>query len=84
MVGVMIGPLILLAASASPPSRPIVAAEFQPVSSVTARATVSIRIVSGVSFGADYTAAAPGAVRRESQLTDAAGQTRPAELLEFQ
>jgi hypothetical protein len=83
MVPVMIGPLILLAAIVSPQPQPTKAA-FQPVSSATARASVSIRIMSGTSFGAGYTAATPGASRRASQLTDAAGQGRPAELLEFQ
>jgi hypothetical protein len=83
MVPVMIGPLILLAASVSPQPRPA-AQPFRPVSSVYARATVSIRIMSGASFGAGHSSTVPGASRRASQLVDAAGQARPAELLEFQ
>jgi glutamine cyclotransferase len=83
MVPVMIGPMILLAAIVSPQPEPMKVA-FQPVSSATARASVSIRIISGASFGADHTATTQGASRRASQLTDAAGQRQSAELLEFQ
>ena len=85
----MIGPLILLAATVSPPTRPIApasegVAKFQPSSAVTVRATASVRIVSGVRFGSGETGKAPGAVRRKVQLSDAGGPAYPVELLEFQ
>jgi hypothetical protein len=89
MVPVMIGPLILLAASVSPDSRPAPPAPagapaFRPTSSVTAHATVSIRVISGVSFGASQASGAAGASRRTTELSGAAGSMLPAELLEFQ
>lgn len=85
----MIGPLILLAASAMATSTPASAegdgaASFQPSSKVSARATVSIRVVSGVSFGASHDYSGNGAARRTAPVTDADGSVRSAELLEFQ
>jgi len=82
----MFGPLILLAASVSPlpAPAPAGAASFRPVSSVTARATVSIKVISGVSFGASHASGTAGASRTSTELSDAAGLMRPAELLEFQ
>jgi hypothetical protein len=40
--------------------------------------------MSGVRFGSDYTEGDRAANRRKASLTDAAGQPRDAELLEFQ
>lgn len=84
----MFGTLILLAASvsASHPVSPVRndAANFRALSGVSARATVSIRIMSGVKFGPDTLSGAEGATRRQSQIVDATGQMRSAELLEFQ
>jgi hypothetical protein len=89
MVPVMIGPLILLAPIASPLPRSAEpagtgAAAFQPVSSVSASATVTIRIVSGVRFGQSQVSGDAGAIRRRSELADPSGLMRPTELLEFQ
>jgi hypothetical protein len=50
----------------------------------SAQATVTIRVISGVRFGADQSKTAPGADRRSSLLADAGGLLRAAELLEFQ
>jgi hypothetical protein len=57
---------------------------FRPVAGATATATVSIRVISGVRFGADHIDGDALGSRRKAQLTDAAGQPRDAELLEFQ
>ena len=89
MVPGMFGPLLILAASVSPLARPSAPAvghdsSFQAVSSVTARATASVRIISGVSFGAGRPIDAVGATHRMSQLADGDGTIRRAELLEFQ
>ena len=79
----MFGPLILLAASVSPSTAPVPpVAQRQVV--VRASATATIRIVSGVKFGADQPKDAPGADRRKALLADASGTLRSAELLEFQ
>ena len=85
----MIGPALLLAAMVSPGSPPsssagLRSAEFRPAGGATARATASVRIVSGVSFGAGRSSEAPGASKRKVQLIDQEGQIRSAELLEFQ
>lgn len=84
----MVGPLVLLMASiASNAPAPKVsenAPSFRPVGGATATATVSIRIVSGVRFGSDHREGDSIASRRKARLTDAAGQLRDAELLEFQ
>jgi hypothetical protein len=85
----MFGPLILLAASVSPSSAPPMAgaqqsAAFRATSRASAQATVTIRVISGVRFGADQSMTAPGADRRSSLLADASGTPRAAELLEFQ
>lgn len=84
----MVGSLALFmasiaSASASPPVAEK-AASFRPASGATANATVSIRIISGVRFGANYIEGDSVANRRKAQLTDEAGQPRDAELLEFQ
>lgn len=84
----MVGSLFLVLASASSVSAAPPAAEHAPAfrltSSATATATVSIRVISGVRFGSDHVANDTAGSRRKAQLTDAAGQLRDAELLEFQ
>ena len=84
----MVGPLILLMASiatnASAPKAAESSSAFRPIGGVTATATVSIRIISGVRFGSDHLDGGNAASRRKAQLTDAAGNSRDAELLEFQ
>jgi len=85
----MIGPLLLFAAAVSPALRPaepanVHAVKFVPTSSVTARASASVRIISGVRFGPGRSIEAPGAMVRASALIDQDGQRRPAKLLEFQ
>ncbi len=89
MTRAMIGPILLLAAmvsseARSAPPTPAGTAMFQPTGGATAQATASIRIVSGVRFGLDFTEEAAGATRRPALLVDRDGQSRPAELLEFQ
>jgi len=89
MTRMMFGPLVLLAASVSPSPAPATPAAERPaalpvVTSATAQATVSIRIISGVRFGADEAKEAPGADRRSAWLADASGTMSAAELLEFQ
>lgn len=88
MTRMVIGPVLLLAAMVSPDIRPSPApqrvAQFQPTSGVTARATVSVRIVSGARFGEGKGKEAVGALRRRVQLAERDGASRPAELLEFQ
>jgi len=81
MAGAMIGPILMLAALAAPQSS---TASFQPIGGASARATASVRIVSGVRFGHGRSADAPGAIRRPARLTDRNGRSHPAELLEFQ
>lgn len=89
MTRMMFGPLALLAASVSP-APPAVSPAAEAVAnnratiSATAHATVSIRIVSGVRFGADEVSGAEGAARRKAVLTGADGSAHPVELLEFQ
>ena len=84
----MVGSLFLVLASASSVSAAPPAAEhapsFRPTASPTPTATVSIRVISGVRFGSDHVADQGAGSRRKAQLTDAAGQLRDAELLEFQ
>lgn len=85
----MVGPLVLLAAMASPVTpaiEPAVGrlAETRPATRSTAHATATIRIVSGVRFGPDQLSGAEGADRRKSVLAGADGLVYPAELLEFQ
>lgn len=77
----MFGPMVLLAASASPVATP---PKPSLVQRVTASATATIRIVSGVRFGPNQMSGAAGADRRKARLADADGLLRPAELLEFQ
>ena len=89
MTTVMLGPVVLLAALASPavPAAEQSArrgAEFRPTNSATAYATARIRIVSGVRFGSSQLPGAAGANRRRAELVDADGLIRPVELLEFQ
>jgi hypothetical protein len=89
MTRVMIGPIFILAAmvssgSQAAPANPARSSAFRPVSGATARATASIRIISGVRFGSDYSGDAAGAIRRPARLVDRDGQSLSAELLEFQ
>ena len=89
MTRMLFGPIALLAALVSPAvpateQGPVRTAKFQPSSRATATATVQVRIISGVEFGADRLSGAAGATRRKSELTDSDGLVRPAELLEFQ
>jgi len=83
MTVVMFGSILFLAAMVSPQAQPD-ARTFQPIGGTTARATASVRIVSGVRCGRERSADAPGAVRRPARLIDRYGQSQPAELLEFQ
>jgi hypothetical protein len=84
----MLGSLVLFMASivSAPPASPISEnrSSFRPVAGATATATVSIRVISGVRFGADHVEGDVLGSRRKARLTDAAGQPRDAELLEFQ
>ena len=81
----MFGTLFLLAASISPAGTPIAQPPGKAgTQRVTAHATATIRIVSGVRFGPNQMSGATGADRRKVQLADANGLARPAELLEFQ
>lgn len=83
----MLASLVLFMASIAPaPATPPAAksATFRPASGATATATVSIRVISGVRFGSNHSEGDRTASRRKAQLTDAAGQLRHAELLEFQ
>ena len=85
---VMSGPLILIAAIVSPTAAPMPplahAPSFHANSSATARATASVRIVSGVSFGSGHPAKVSGAAIRATQVNDAEGLPRTAYLIEFQ
>ena len=85
----MFGPLVLLAASATPaaPAAPAVPdgmSNSRPTVTATAHAVASIRVISGVRFGSEEVSGAEGAARRKAVLADADGFARPAELLEFQ
>ena len=88
MVCVMLGPIALLMASAAsisaaPPAEGR-SSSVRATVSATAQATATIRIVSGVRFGEAYPEGDVLGSRRKAQLTDAAGNPREAELLEFQ
>lgn len=88
MTRMLIGPVLLLAAMVSPEIRPAPPAlqriaKFQPTSGVTARATASVRIVSGIRFGHGMASDAVGATRRSVRLAEPDGIV-PVELLEFQ
>jgi hypothetical protein len=85
----MIGPIILLAALASPAAPATGSAvgsvsNYRPTSRATANATVTIRIMSGAQFGEGRLAGPEGGLRRTTQLTDANGTSHQAEILEFQ
>ena len=89
MTRMVIGPILLLAATVSPDARPPMPAppriaKYRPTSGVTARAAASVRIVAGARFGRDHSDDAVGATRRSALLVDPGGTTRSAELLEFQ
>lgn len=85
----MFGPLVLLAASASPaapgaPAAPDALSNSRPTVTATAHAMARIRIISGVRFGSEEISGEEGAARRRAVLADSDGTERPAELLEFQ
>ena len=84
----MLSSLALLMATivSAPPASPVSESRsnFRPVAGATATATVAIRVISGVRFGADHVEGDVLGSRRKARLTDAAGQPRDAELLEFQ
>ena len=89
MTRMMIGPILLLAATVSPDIRPPMPAppgiaKYRPTSGVTARATASVRIVAGARFGRDNRGDAVGARRRSVRLVEPGGVAWSAELLEFQ
>lgn len=89
MTRMVIGPILLLAALVSPEFRPAPPApqriaKFQPTGGATARATVSVRILSGARFGQGKAGDAPGGTRRSVRLVERDGIIRPTELLEFQ
>lgn len=89
MAPMMFGPLVLLAASASPiaPALPPAGqgvVNYRATSTATAHATVSIRIVSGVRFGDGQISGAENATRRTAEIREPEGLVMPAELLEFQ
>lgn len=79
---------ILLASAttlnAEPVPATVQAPTFHPVGGAAARATASIRVISGVSFGQGRPGKAPGAAVRTTRLADAQGNLHPANLLEFQ
>ena len=85
----MLGPVVLLAALASPVT-PVMEQAAQPIAGTrpairaTAHATATVRIISGVRFGPNQLSGASGADRRRATLADADGLERPADLLEFQ
>ena len=85
----MIPFLLLLATAQSPLTQPAGTlshrgAAFVPSSTVTAKARVSVRILSPARFGADQLGEAPGASVRNATLADQSGQPHAAKLLEFQ
>ena len=83
----MLAPIALLLASVASASSAPQADEpssYRPTVRATAQATATIRIVSGVRFGESYPEGDGSGSRRKARLTDAAGNDRDAELLEFQ
>ena len=85
MARAMVTSLIILAAALSQPVvTPPRATGFRPTATASAHATARIMVISGVKFGQDHNSSPAGATRRSAHLTDAAGQVRTAELLEFQ
>jgi hypothetical protein len=87
MTRIMVAPIALLlasvasASSAAPADEPL---SYRATVRATAQATATIRIVSGVRFGEAYPEGDGLGSRRKARLTDAAGNPRDAELLEFQ
>jgi hypothetical protein len=83
-MSVMIGfPLLLALAASTQPIAPKALsspAEFRPTGGATVRATVSIRVLSGVRFGPGTSAEVPGALRRTARSE----HHERLELLEFQ
>jgi hypothetical protein len=88
MPRIMLGPIALFMASVASTSAASPAeghgSSVRATVSATAQATATIRIVSGVRFGEAFPDGDRSGIRRKAQLTDAAGNPREAELLEFQ
>jgi hypothetical protein len=85
MTRVMIGSLILLAATLWQPAAPPVRDHgFRPAATASARATARIQVISGAKFGPDYSLVPASAQRRSARLIEADGRASSAELLEFQ
>ena len=88
MTFIMLAPIALLLASvASASAAPQADGRSSPIGpkiSATAQATATIRVISGVRFGESYPEGDSVGSRRKALLTDAAGNPRDAELLEFQ
>ncbi|WP_037498628.1 hypothetical protein [Sphingomonas jaspsi] len=81
----MMWPLFALSAAiAAMPQTPPAVAGFQPTSSVSERATVTVRILHAARFGKSLDHRQDGAHRRSAKLADASGALRPAQLLEFE
>lgn len=76
--------IALSAALTGAPTTPVQSAAFQPTSAVTVRAKVSVRIAHAARFGQDHSEGQHGAQRTEARLSDASGELRPAQLLEFE
>ena len=89
MQTMMSGVLLFLASLVAPDVRPLPPApsamqNFRPAAGATARATASIRIIAGVSFGEGRSADIPGAMQRSVRLEESPGVLRDAQILEFQ
>ena len=88
MVCIMVGSLVLFLASIASASTAQQSAatvpSYRSTAGASATATVTIRVISGVRFGPSNVEGDRIASRRKAQLTDAAGQPRDAEILEFQ
>jgi hypothetical protein len=88
MTCIMVGSIVLfmasIASASAAPAMAVSGPSFRPSTSATSRSTVTIRVISGVRFGSDHVEGDSLASRRKARLTDAAGQLRDAELLEFQ
>jgi hypothetical protein len=88
MVCIMMGSLVLFLASIAPaptaPQSATTVPTYRPTAAASATATVTIKVISGVRFGSSNVEGDRTASRRKAQLTDAAGQLRDAEILEFQ
>lgn len=66
------------------PAAPVQPAAFRPTSAVTERARVSVNILHAARFGNSIDHRQDGAHRKSARLSDASGQLRPAQILEFE